>query len=284
MNDIRQWLDRGNKSADRMPTLIPLLIRQAMLETPITYGDVADEMGIHHRGVDRIAGYIGYTLDAVGSVRGWKKRPPPPLHSLIVNDVTGLPGRGINGFMSDAYQRARKTDQKHAVLKAVYAELKAYEYWPDLCELLDLKLDAASLGDAVEKARQARARGGEGPEHKALKKFIASNPHIVGLRAGSAEGRQEYPLASGDRVDVVFERRSMRFAVEVKPASAAVADKLRGVFQCLKYRVILRAEAALSNKPNGVKVLLALGGDIPAEVKQLANRLGIDVQGGFSPD
>lgn len=277
MADIRKWLDKGNKSALRMPLLLPLLIRQARLETPITYGDAAKELGLHHRAIDRIAGYIGFTLEAIGSSRGWKRRPPPPLHSLVVNDLTHLPGRGINGFMSSAYKAAKSREKKRAVLKAVYSDLRNYDHWDELCGLLGIPLAGQSLDDAVEKAVKSKGRGGEGPEHRALKLYVASHPELVDLLDGSADGIPEFPIASGDRIDVIFERRNLRLAVEVKPERASDGDKLRGVFQCLKYRTVLEAQSALSETSYKVRVALVLGGIVPSEVIKVANRLGITV-------
>lgn len=277
MANIRKWMDKGNKSALRVPSLLPLLIRQARLETPITYGDVAKELGVHHRAVDRIAGYIGWTLEAVGNSRGWKRRPPPPLHSLVVNDVTHLPGRGINGFMSSAYQAAKSPVKKRSVLKAVYSDLNLYEHWDELCDLLEVPTAGQSLDRAIEQAVNSRGRGGEGPEHRALKEHIAAHPEEVGLAAGSADGIPEYPIASGDRIDVVFERRGLRLAVEVKPACASEGDKIRGVFQCLKYRTVLEAQSALSDSEFNTRVVLVLGGEAPDDVIKVANRLGVAV-------
>lgn len=40
MANIRAWLDKGDKPSVRMVELLPVLIRQARLEKPITYGHV----------------------------------------------------------------------------------------------------------------------------------------------------------------------------------------------------------------------------------------------------
>lgn len=277
MANIREWLDKGHKSSARMTRLLPMLIRQARLETPLTYGDVARELGVHHRAVHHIAGYIGYTLSAVAERRGWTKRPPPPLHAMIVNDVTGLPGRGIDGFLSEMYQNAATKQEKLAVLKAVYSQARNYDRWAELCELLRIPLDGDALVDAVEKARRARGRGGEGPHHLALKTYVSEHPEAVGLAPGSRTGEVEWPTSSGDKVDVVFERRGLRLAVEVKPYHAVEGDLLRGVFQCLKYKAVLTAEAALADETVKIRVLLLLGGGATEEVVSVANRLGIPV-------
>jgi hypothetical protein len=275
MADIRAWLDSGTLSAGRMPSLLPILIRQARLETPITYGAVAKELGVHHRAVHHIAGHIGHTLAAIGDHRGWKRRPPPPLHALVVNDITGLPGPGINGFLSTTYRRARSNEAKRAVLKAIYADAAAYGDWAELCELLDIPFDDGALADAVEKARKSKGRGGEGPDHLKLKMHVATHPEIVGLVAGSPHGEVEWDTASGDCIDILFKRRGFQYAVEVKPHHASKGDMVRGVFQCLKYREVLKAEAVVSDRAIKTRVLLVLGGKATPEVVQVAHRLGI---------
>lgn len=278
MADIREWLDRGDKSSARMTQLLPILIRQARLELPITYGDVARELGVHHRAVHHIAGYIGFTLATVAERRGWTKRRPPPLHALIVNDITKLPGTGIDGFLSELYQRAASKPEKRAVLKAIYADASTYSHWSELCTLLDIPCDDDALAPAVEKARRSQGRGGEGPHHLALKTYVSENPQVVGLAAGSPAGVVEWPTASGDRIDIVFERRGLRLAVEIKPHHASVGDMLRGVFQCLKYRAVLTAEAAVAGEVIETRALIVLGGAATAEVIAVANRLGIPIR------
>ena len=277
MDNLRTWLDKGDKSSERIPKLFPILIRQAQLETPITYGDAARELGIHHRAIHHIAGYIGLTLAEVATKKGWTYRPPPPLHSLIVNDITRLPGPGINGFMAATYRNAATDDEKRAILKAVYSSARTYEAWEELCDLLAISLKTETLAEAVEDARNSKGRGGEGKEHHALKMYIRDNPHVVGLLRGSPIGNVEYPTASGDRIDVVFNRRQLRLAVEVKSHRSSEGDMLRGVFQCLKYRVILEAEAALANENIAVVVRLVLGGTATPKVISVANRLGVTI-------
>lgn len=171
-----------------MVELLPILIRQASLSKPLTYGDVARELGVHHRAVHHIAGYIGFTLRAVGARRGWTRRRPPPIHALIVNEITQLPGQGIDGFLSQPYQDAGSNQEKRALLEAVYYGARHYAHWPELCSLLNVPLDEDALAGAVEKARRAKGRGGEGPHHLALKTYVSQNPHVIGLAFGSRAG------------------------------------------------------------------------------------------------
>lgn len=282
--DVRFWIDKGNKSSNRVHELLPILVRQSRLEEPITYGDAAREMGVHHRAIRHIAGYIGHTLEAIGNKRGWKRHPPPPIHALIVNDVTRLPGTGINGFLSHTYQQAKSSTDRKAVLKAIYASAATYEHWNELFDLLEIEFDEDDLAGAVQKAKRSKGRGGEGPHRLALKNYVMENPQIVGLAEGSKVGEPEWPTASGDRVDVVFVRKGLLLAVEVKPYHASEGDLLRGVFQCLKYRAVLRAECAMEGDLRTVKTLLVLGGKPTLDVIKAANRLGVEVLENVMPE
>ena len=97
------------------------------------------------------------------------------------------------------------------------------------------------------------------------------------VRTARSNGRPRRATASGDRIDIVFERRSLRLAVEVKPFHAPEGDMLR-VFQCLKYQAALTAEAALADEAVETRVLLILGGSASDDVISVANRLGIPLR------
>lgn len=76
---------------------------------------------------------------------------------------------------------------------------------------------------------------------------------------------------------MLFRRRSEHLAVEVKPHHAREGDMVRGVFQCIKYREVLSAEAVIADQALKVRVLLVLGGRATPKVVKIANRLGIKV-------
>lgn len=271
------WIEKGNVSAERIRPLFAILVRQARLQQPMTYGEVAEELGVHHRGIDKIAWYLGLTLDALGKTRDWRATPPPQLQALIVNKFTRIPGNGIDGFMSDSWKKARTIDRKRAILKAVHVELAQYKYWTDVADAIGADEAPADLSDLVDAAKNAQKRGGEGPEHKALKEYVAANPALLGLVVGHPVGKTEHPLASGDRVDVVFKHRRKVLAVEVKPAGASDGDMARGVFQCVKYRHVLAAQSGLAKKPYAVDTRLILGKVAPAKIKALAVSLGVTI-------
>ena len=84
--------------------------------------------------------------------------------------------------------------------------------------------------------------GGESAQHLALKLFVRDNPGCLELGIRKA-GREEYVLPSLDGVDVVFDTPTRIYAVEVKPRNCGPSEHWRGLFQCVKYRALLEAEA-----------------------------------------
>lgn len=277
MTKYLTWIKKRNVSAERIQPLFAILVRQARLQQPMTYGQAAEELGVHHRGIDKIAWYLGLTLDALGKTRDWRATPPPQLQALIVNKFTRIPGDGIDGFMSHSWKKAKTIDRKRAILKAVYVELAQYKYWSDVGDAIGAEDAQADLSDLVDAAKNATKRGGEGPEHKALKEHVAANPALLGLSARHPAGGTEHPLASGDRVDVVFKHKRKVLAVEVKPAGSSDGDMARGVFQCVKYRHVLQAQSGLAKKPFTVDTRLVLGKAAPARVKALAASLDVTI-------
>lgn len=278
------WWDDGSKTATWAMKMMPILVRQAGSQRPLTYGAMATEVGMtHHRPVQRAAGHIAYALEEIAGMRGWRRRPPPKLQSLIINKATGLPGHGVNGFMSHQYQQARTKQQRAAALLTAHAEIYAYPYWSDVMQLLGVETSLPKLQELTREATDARGRGGEGPDHKALKEYVAANPTVVGLPAAHACGAQEHRLPSGDQIDVLFEGAAGALAVEVKSYTSGRDDIARGVYQCVKYRAVLEAQSAISDAPFDVSVILVLGGAAPHEALQLANTFGIAVRDGIVP-
>lgn len=134
----------------------------------------------------------------------------------------------------------------------------------------------ASL-DATIAAASNLGVGGEGEEHRALKEYVRDNPFVVGLGYGTPRGVAEFPLPSGDRIDVLFSREHLLFAVEVKPAHSSEADLTRGLFQCVKYQAVMVAKSRYDLDRRKITVCLVLGGELPERLIPLRNLLGVQV-------
>ncbi|MCL6272362.1 hypothetical protein M3P05_20830, partial [Sansalvadorimonas sp. 2012CJ34-2] len=52
-------------------------------------------------------------------------------------------------------------------------------------------------------------------------------------------------------------------------------DLNRGIFQCIKYQALLRAEQKALSQPPTARAYLVTESDLPAQLQNLADRLGI---------
>ena len=118
----------------------------------------------------------------------------------------------------------------------------------------------------------------EGRAHKRLKNYIAQHPEAVGLGESLAPGKTEYKLPSGDIPDVLFRGAQCCIAVEVKSDNSNEDDLKRGIFQCVKYREILRARRDLEGGTYEVDAILALEGSLSStELISAKDQLGVKV-------
>ena len=97
----------------------------------------------------------------------------------------------------------------------------------------------------------------------------------------------EYTLLSGDRLDVYFQLKDgTQVAVEVKSEISDDADILRGIYQCVKYDAVLKAERCVhcgkgDNYP--VKVILVLEREMPMEKISVASLLNVCYKDNIKP-
>ena len=252
----------------RARAILPILVRQAVARQKISYGDLGKELNLHHRVLRTPLGCIGDTLLELGEQ--WQEEIPP-IQGLVVNQQTELPGNNVN-FLR------RKMDpwEKKAIVKVELEKVSNYPKWSDVLEELGLS-PAEPLNS--QRVPPADHRGGtaESDAHKRLKDYIARHPRAVGLNKSLAPGETECKLPSGDIPDVLFQGKRCHIAVEVKSHISDDADLRRGLFQCVKYRAILKACRSLEGGIYEVDVLLAIEGSLPKELIPVRNTLGVKV-------
>jgi hypothetical protein len=165
-----------------------------------------------------------------GSTAWWRYCAP----TRSVNSAGFIPRRSLNSLLGYAENYVfHGFGEEHSGLK---------EITRDLFSRLFSRFSAAAGQD--EKRRIARAPrhsigdGGEGPEHLALKRRIAEDPAGVLGESGLRFWREEWPLPTGDRIDLVLKDALDRFvAVEVEVRCEA--SEMAGPLQCMKYRALL---------------------------------------------
>lgn len=145
--------------------------------------------------------------------------------------------------------------------------------------------DNSSDENAIRNGKNTR-HSFEGEKHKALKEYIYNHPEAIGIKK-VAYRYMEYTLLSGDRLDVFFKLKDgTQIAVEVKSEISDDADILRGIYQCVKYDAVLKAErcvhcAKVDNYP--IREILVLEGKIPAEKASVALLLNVSYTENVKP-
>lgn len=253
----------------RARVALPLLVRQAQVGQKITYSDLAEELDMPKpRNLDYVLGSIGRTFD--GLAEQWQKAIPS-IRSIVVNKNTGLPGEGLGDEYAELDPR-----QKEALIKRRLSDVFAYSRWPEVLQALGLTEAPKITLEPIQSTFSTTGHG-ESEEHRRLKEYIARNPKSVDLPKVSADGEMEYRLPSGDSVDVVFKSRKRHTAVEVKSSRSDQNDLARGLFQCVKYRVILEAWRNVKGESHECRALLAIEGKFPKELISKRNVLGVQV-------
>lgn len=259
---------------ERARAAFPLLVRQAEAASPIFYSSLARELEMPNpRNLNYVLGCIGRTIERISKR---KRERVPPIQCLVVNKATGLPGEGIGWFLVKQEEFSElPLKRRREIVQAELQHVYAYPHWRQILTELELEPVDLDFSPLVRSAASFRG-GGESPEHRALKEFVAANPAAIGLPAVMSPGSVEFPLASGDFVDVFFRARSLSVAVEIKSDRSTVGDLTRGIFQCIKYRAVLEATLVSEGRPPNARAILVLGGTMPEELLALANLLGVE--------
>lgn len=254
----------------RARSVLPILVRQAMASQKISYGNLGKELDLHPRVLRYPLGCIGDTLLELSE--RWQEEIPP-IQGLVVNQETGMPGDSVN-FL---YGQKMDPRQKEAIVEAVLGKVFSYPKWLDVLGELGLS-PIEPLNTELEQPTDHHGGTAESEAHKQLKDYVAQHPESIKLGKSLAPGQKEFPLPSGDRIDVLFQNTKRRIAVEVKSHISDKADLMRGLFQCVKYRAILRACRSLEGETYEVDALLAIEGILPKELISVRNTLGIRVE------
>ncbi len=239
-------------------------------------------------------GRLGHALESLNEAESNKFVKIPPIQLLVCNQGTGRPGNlGLN-FLG--YKKSETDKMSKAYLNTIVsnAHQNVFDYprWQHVLKAFGLKpvtLKLPAPESILPKIRELeRHSTREGEEHERLKLFLAQNPKRIGIR-WKGSGDIERLLLSGDRLDISFRDDERWIAVEVKGKHSPLADPVRGIFQCVKYKVILAAQLRYEALIGQVhlqrtipRVVLACGAPLPAELLTVAESLDVEVRSGIS--
>ena len=258
------------RSQELVGQIIPILVGWAKYGlTNKTYGDL-----IHALGYTRYSG-IGDQLGNVETVmrelRKMTGEEVPTLNALVKTPKEGIPSDGF-GFVYPNYN-GLTLSEKLVFVAGINEKAINYQKWDWVLDQLGLQPSKIITEQELE-AISVHVGGGEGKEHKAIKEFVYNNPESLGIN-GVIRNEIEYPLPSGDRLDVYFETSDCRYAIEVKPSTSPDDDITRGIFQCVKYKAVMEAKRKIGYDKYAVKTLLVTASGLSERNKKLAEALNV---------
>lgn len=259
----------------RAKLALPLLVGRAKAGRSVTYGQLAHEMRMPNpRNLNYVLGAVGRELRALG--RRWKERIPA-ISCLVINKTKHTPGKGIGFHMR--YEKFQKQTPlvKKQVLRDLNRDIFGYQKWDDVLRHFRIKaVIPANRMEAIATKAGHGGGGGETEDHRRLKSYIAEWPKVVGL-PNKPIGQLEYKFLSTDQIDILFRYSSHWVGVEVKAGNSDEADMMRGIFQCVKYQALIEAVQRYEQETVDSRVVLALGGELPRLLADLADLLEVEV-------
>lgn len=263
------------RSQELVRQIIPILVGWAKHgKTDKTYGEL-----IHALGYSRYSG-IGEQLGNVEKVlvklREVTDEDIPTLNALVQKN--GIPSAGFKFVRS--FYNSLTLPEKKSLVAGLNARAVNYTKWNWVLDQLGLQPTKIFTEKELEQLG-THYGGGEGEEHKALKKYICQHPECLNYK-DVVFAETEHPLPSGDSLDVYFELSDGKHvAIEVKPSIAPDQDICRGVFQCVKYNAVMDALRKIECKGYEIEVLLVTAGKFSSQNKVLAEELDVEYVEGF---
>lgn len=231
----------------------------------------------HAHGMGAVLGKMGHILQGLDGEWG---EGIPHLQSLVVKKSgpdRGLPAEGIREFWEN-YPMLSREAKRNRVRIEHQRIVDFGSRWNEV--LVKLGLPKIVASSPLQTSTIPFGSGGESPQHKNLKEYVRQHPEIVGARS-DWDAIPEYPLPSGDSVDVVFMSRDKCIAVEVKSSvsDAYLFDYQRGIYQTIKYGALLKAMsiAGCPDIPSTIQSVLVLESNLPYQFRKLARMLEVIV-------
>ena len=254
-------LDENERWHEEAQEALQILVPLAKAKRRVSYGRLGKWIGVPNaQNMNMPLDLIGNRLRELGG-----KGEIPQIQSIVVNKNTGMPGDGIYSHINGTVEEE-------------WEKIFAYKRWDSVLAGFGLPPSSSTAREIKEIEKYAsRKRGGsgEGKEHKRLKEYIQNNPRSIGIRLKNLVPTPEKMLLSGDRMDVSFENKHHWIGVEVKPATSDEKDIERGLYQCVKYRAVMEKQILDWGIQKDVRVILALGGELPRCLDIKRCKLGI---------
>ena len=267
------------------------LIAVALDNDTATYGDIKEMLETEADFSTVFATRIGFVAGELMNLLQHVEPKAPLINVLVVNQIDRQPSRGAGGYMAARFgipklAKAGAKERHPKLWEETYqraaAEVYAYgaQNWAKLFKRAfsnKLTLDEikqkrdkrkeGSENDGLDYNKRKYGNGGEGKHHKALRLWVEANPGAIRKGFADANTDTEVDLLSGDRVDVVYRCKEKTIVLEVKGRKSNELDMQRGVYQCIKYRVVMAAMDVRDNPP--VEAFLVTETEVSGEIAGL---------------
>jgi len=271
---------------DRARQAMPILLRLASsAHRPITYQALEQAVARQLRQQPvRILVVYGKILDVIGIALNrlsdeWREEIPP-LTTLAISKTSGLPSSGVDVYLerynSTSTHKKLTVYNRAAMIERATQAVYNYARWPEVAAYFGTNiLDVPSEAEHLHLPPPMPIQGGESHPHLVLKKYVSRHPELFNKIGQFENGELEHRLYSGDEIDVFFHNSEQVLAVEIKTSSASQGELTRGIFQCVKYRAVLRAMYALAGELIHVQSVLVTPQILSQQHEEALKRLGI---------
>jgi len=285
----KETFDNGSSwTEERARLALPILLSLAKSAHKITYRNLDKEIAVQTgQPLIRVLVIYGKVLEIVGQALNqlseeWQEEIPP-LTILAVSEGKGEPSSGVDGFLQRYVTKSTSenltSNNRSAMIERATNAAYNYSRWEDVAEYFGVSIPGKlPETEPIQLAKPTPILdgGGESKAHLALKNHIAEHPELFSSFGDFKNGTIEFRLDSGDEVDVLFQNDEQSLAVEVKTDTASQGELTRGIFQCVKYRAVLRAMYDIEGKLINVQTVLVTPQQLSESHKNAARRLNVN--------
>ncbi len=255
----------------------------------ITYGEIADRLRVDlsidgrvfptHIGLV-VGTLMEHILEVVPSA--------PLINLLVVNQRTMQPSKGADGFLRKRYRLTSRTipkELRREIVAKGTSAVYAYPGWPNIYRQVFRTrapdADPASLvvGTEIDRLPPSSLGNFGGPaesrEHRRLKHYVYAHPDVIGAPSQPNRLAMELLLRSGDEVDVFLEYGNIAHLIEVKSVRSSERDLERGIYQCVKYRAVFKAQRRVLMPDLSVRVTLVTEVEPSQHIRALGRLHGV---------
>ena len=254
------------------------LIRAANDRSFVTYGQAKRRLETETGFTTVFSAQMGVPAgEVMYRIQGIKPNCPL-LNVLLVQQSDKMPSKGAGPFMAKYLDDPRLADPEfrsqdpqawRSACDRIARDVYAFSNWDRVYKkTFGEPLPIPSLPQGSERDGIRHTRKGEGPRHRDLRLMVLKNPGDIRLSYAGFRTATEVVLDSADRVDVVYYGRGLTVAIEVKSSDSDESDLRRGIFQCIKYRAVMRAMDIRSDAP--IIAILVTQTPLPGDLRALA--------------